>query len=74
MVHPNALAIEYLWDKFKTVYISETCYKTMDEVAAIQKGLQHRPFNLASESHHKFLQHLKERMNLLQDQFAFMKF
>lgn len=74
MVHPNDLAIDYIWEKFKMVWISETSYKTMDEVAAIQKGLSHRPFQPVAESHQKFLQHLKERMHLLQNQFPFVKF
>lgn len=74
MVHPNDLAIEYLWEKFKMVWISETSYKTMDEVAAIQKGLNHRPFQPTAESHQKFLQHLKERIHLLKNQFPFVKF
>ena len=74
LVHPNDLAINYIWEKFKAVWISETSYRTMDEVAAIQKGLDHRPFNLESEKHQKFLRHLKERIILLQEQFPFMKF
>ncbi|MDL5514231.1 GSCFA domain-containing protein [Arenibacter sp. M-2] len=74
MVHPNDLAINYIWEKFKKSWMSDTSYKTMDEVAAIQKGLNHRPFNLESEKHQKFLRHLKERMILLQEQYPFMKF
>ena len=74
LVHPNDLAINYIWEKFKAVWISETSYRTMDEVATIQKGLDHRPFNLESEKHQKFLRHLKERIILLQEQFPFMKF
>jgi hypothetical protein len=74
MVHPNALAIEYLWDKFKTVYISETCYKVMDEVATIQKGLEHRPFMPESENHREFLLALKQKIAYLQKEHPFMKF
>ncbi|MCM4163573.1 MULTISPECIES: GSCFA domain-containing protein [unclassified Arenibacter] len=74
MVHPNDLAISYIWEKFKRVWISETSFKTMDQVEAIQKGLLHRPFDMESEKHQKFLQHLNERMFLLQKQFPFMGF
>jgi hypothetical protein len=74
LVHPNDLAIEYLWNKFKTVYISETCYKAMDEVSAIQKGLRHRPFNPDSERHQEFLLALKQKIAYLQKEYPLMKF
>lgn len=74
MIHPNDLAVSYIWEKFKAVCISETSYSTMDEVAAIQKGLQHRPFNPDSESHQKFLQQLSKNIDVLQNQFPFVEF
>ncbi|RAJ07983.1 GSCFA domain-containing protein [Arenibacter echinorum] len=74
LVHPNDLAITYIWEKFKTVWISETSYKTMDEVLAIQKGLQHRPFNLESEKHQEFLKALDQKITYLQKEYPFMKF
>ena len=74
LVHPNELAITYIWEKFKTVWISETSYKTMDEVSAIQKGLHHRPFNLESVKHRKFLEALDQKITYLQKEYPFMKF
>tara|TARA_R110002051_G_scaffold139763_1_gene212442 strand:+ start:2430 stop:3377 length:948 start_codon:yes stop_codon:yes gene_type:complete len=74
MVHPNDLAIEYIWEKFREVWISEISYSTMDEVAAIKKGLQHRPFNPDSESYQKFLQQLSKKIDVLQNQFPFIEF
>jgi hypothetical protein len=74
MLHPNDLAIAYIWEKFKNVWLSETAFNTMDQVEAVQKGLQHRPFDMGSEKHQKFLQHLNERIFLLQKQFPFMNF
>jgi len=74
MVHPNALAIKYLWDTFKAVWISETSYKSMDEVAAIHKGLRHRPFNPESERHQNFLKVLGQKIAYLEEEYPFMKF
>jgi len=74
LVHPNDLAIHYIWEKFKSVWISETSYKTMDEVAAVQKGLDHRPFNLESEKHKEFLKTLDKKTANLQKEYPFMKF
>lgn len=74
LVHPNQLAIDYIWEKFKKTRVSETSYKTMDEVAAIQKGLQHRPYNPESEKHRAFLRSLEEKIVYLEEKYPFMKF
>jgi len=54
MVHPNELAVAYIWERFKWVWIAEEAYPVMDKVEAVQKGLLHRPFNPDSEAHQKF--------------------
>ena len=74
MVHPNQLAITYIWEKFKDVYISEDVFKIMDEVDSIQKGLLHRPFQPDSVLHRKFLRNLENKIERLQNQFPFMSF
>ena len=74
MMHPNHLAIEYIWNKFKEVWISEDSNKIMDEVDVIQKSLQHKPFNPNSESHQKFLQNLEISKQQLELKLPFIKF
>jgi len=74
LVHPNALAVEYIWGKFKSVWISPDCYTVMDEVDGVQKGLQHRPFNPDSEAHQTFRKSLRTKITYLQERYPFMKF
>lgn len=74
MVHPNQLAIDYIWDKFKYVWISKSAYGTMDKVEEIQKGLAHRPFHKSSEQHGRFLKSLEKKITYLQQQYDFMDF
>ncbi|WP_127018535.1 GSCFA domain-containing protein [Flagellimonas beolgyonensis] len=74
MVHPNALAVEYIWERFKNVWISSDSYPIMDEVEAVQKGLMHRPFNPGSEAHEKFKTSLRSKITYLQERYPFMKF
>lgn len=66
MLHPNQIAVDYIWERFLQTMISETCYPVMEEVNSIQKALQHRPFNPDSESHRKFLQNLQQKIAGLQ--------
>lgn len=74
MLHPNQIAIDYIWERFSETWIAESTYKTMDEVETIQKGLAHRPFNPDSESHLKFESKLREKITKLESQYPFMKF
>jgi len=74
MVHPNELAIGYIWERFESVWISEDASPVMDEVDTIQKGLLHRPFNAESEAHQKFKTSLRAKITYLQERFPFMKF
>jgi hypothetical protein len=74
MVHPNELAINYIWERFQQVWISETAHITMKMVDEIQKGLRHKPYVVASEQHQKFLKVVKKKVETLQSDFPFISF
>ena len=74
MVHPNQLAIDYIWEKFIEVWISKESYPTMEKVDAIQKGIQHRAFNYDSKQHQKFLSSLREKIHEIQKDHPFIDF
>lgn len=74
MVHPNELAVDYIWEKFKSVWLSQECYPLMEEVETIQKGISHRPFNPDSEAHRQFKKSLRQKITYLEEKYPFMKF
>ncbi|MFN8275779.1 MAG: GSCFA domain-containing protein [Flavobacteriaceae bacterium] len=74
LLHPNALAIKYIWQKFTDSHISSNSYSMMDEVANIRKALAHKPFQPESESHQKFLSQLQLRIEKLQSQLGQISF
>jgi hypothetical protein len=74
MLHPNQVAINYIWERFSETAISEESQWIMEEVSSIQKGLQHRPFKTDSEGHLKFKEKLAEKITILVSQYSFMKF
>ena len=74
MIHPNQTAVNYIWEKFKEVWISKEASETINAVDFIKKGLQHRPFNPNSEAHQKFLKNLEERKILLQKKHSHIVF
>ncbi len=74
MIHPNKTAINYIWEKFSDVWLSESTKETMKKVEVIQKGLTHRSFNPNSEAHLKFLNNLQQKKETLTKAFPFMSF
>ena len=74
MVHPSELAVDYIWEKFKDVWISKEAFSTMEKVEEIQRGMLHRPFNPMSEENQKFLNSLHHKIADLKKEYSFMKF
>ncbi|WP_136465824.1 GSCFA domain-containing protein [Flagellimonas onchidii] len=74
MVHPNNLAIDYIWEKFTSTWISPKSCPIMVEVDQLQKGLLHRPFNPNSEEHQKFKTSLETKIERFQEKYPFIKF
>ncbi|NBL64384.1 GSCFA domain-containing protein [Flavobacterium sp. NST-5] len=74
MIHPNKIAVNYIWQKFCESWMTTETIATMQEVDSIQKGLSHRAFNVQSVSHQKFLENLDNRVQLLQKVYPWMQF
>lgn len=55
MIHPSAEARDYINQKFSDCYFSEDTRSFIKTWAGIQKALAHRPFQLNSPTHQKFL-------------------
>lgn len=65
LIHLNPLGIDYVWDKFKLNYFSESTSKIMDEVVKIQQSLKHKPLNPTGIEHRKFLFDTLKKMESL---------
>ncbi|RKR09188.1 GSCFA family protein [Flavobacterium sp. 90] len=74
MLHPNQVAIDYIWHKFSENYISENSIPTMQEIEEIQKSLRHRSFNPESEQHQKFLAKLHQKITVIEEKWSHIKF
>jgi hypothetical protein len=65
MLHPNQVAVDYIWNKFTKVWVNDSAKETMQKVVEIQNGLNHKPFNENSELHQEFLRLLQIKINSL---------
>lgn len=74
MIHPNKIAINYIWEKFVDTWISDASKTTMKTIETIQKGIAHKPFNKNSEQHQQFLKDLEVKKSSIQNQFPTIDF
>lgn len=74
MLHPNQIAIDYIWKLFSENNISENSFPVMKEVDEIQKSLRHRSFNPESDQHKKFLANLQQKMKNVEEKWPHIVF
>lgn len=55
MIHPSPTAIQYIWEKFTNSSITDKAQKLMKQIEKINQAIGHKPFQVTSESHQKFI-------------------
>lgn len=66
LLHPNQLAINYIWDCFSKSYFSATSTAINQEIEKIRNALAHKAFQPKSLKHQDFLQKLKGKIETFQ--------
>jgi hypothetical protein len=54
LVHPNKIAIQYVWERLVDTAFSGTSKAYVEELEKLLRATEHRPFNPDSDSHKKF--------------------
>ena len=55
MVHPSTKAIDYIWSKIRDQMLDPSEAKLRSDILKLVRAATHRPFNLGSDQHQKFL-------------------
>ncbi|MCL1938404.1 MAG: GSCFA domain-containing protein [Candidatus Azobacteroides sp.] len=61
LIHPNALAVSYIWDKFCDAYFDKDTIQLIREWESIQEALNHRPLHPETEEYKRFLEQAEKR-------------
>lgn len=54
MVHPTSLAVEYIWQRFKSATFTDEAIATTEKIDAIVAAAAHRPLHPESEAYRQF--------------------
>ena len=68
MVHPNALAVDYIWSYFQHSLFDQSTQQLNAKIEKIKQASEHRPFHPNSEGHQAFLQKQIAKIQDIQNQ------
>ncbi|QNL20820.1 GSCFA domain-containing protein [Hyphobacterium sp. CCMP332] len=63
LIHPNSIAVNYVFQKFSESYFNDSTKQIAHKVYKINKALNHIPFNRDADSYKKFLIDLKVKID-----------
>ncbi|MBK9222559.1 MAG: GSCFA domain-containing protein [Saprospiraceae bacterium] len=69
LVHPNKMAIDYIWTYFEKSYLSSSTHQAIHELDQFHKLLHHKILNKRADSFPVFLQKLDTSLKALQVRF-----
>ena len=55
MLHPSSQAVEYIWQRFSEVYLSDTAKAFLKEWQPLKAALSHKPFHPDSDDYRMFM-------------------
>lgn len=70
LVHPNELAVNYVWEKFVHAICDDETKQLLEEYEPLLKSMQHRPLQEDTEAYKKFKVQLEEKIKALEKRFA----
>ena len=73
MIHPSEVAIDYIFERFTTTYLTEEAIRTAEEIKKIKKSLSHRPLHPDSEEYQKFQQKLSLQITTINQKYPNIK-
>lgn len=69
LVHPNHLAINYVWEKFTESFCDTHTREFLEEYEPLLRGLNHRPLQEDTEAHRQFKLQLDEKIKALDEKY-----
>ena len=73
MVHPSAVAVDYIWQRFVETYMAADTQSEMRMLHQLWRDRQHRFLHPDSEEALRFNQHLSARLKDLQQRYPWLE-
>ncbi len=67
LIHPNDVAVEYIWDRFSNTFFDDSLIIFLKKWKKIKARLEHKPLFTNSKSHFTFLERLLEDLDRVEE-------
>ena len=74
MIHPSPLAVQYIYQAFEAVVLSDKEASLRKELATLVNSYNHKPLHPGSINHREFKHKLVDKMKRIQNQYAAIDF
>lgn len=74
MVHPSSVAVEYIWECFGKCYFGDSTQKLNEEIEAVIRATNHRPFDKESDGYRSFLRNLLQKIESIEKKYPYIGF
>lgn len=74
MLHPNALALDYIWEKFMESSLDEKTFPVMIEIEKVKKQVNHKVRFEGCDTHKAHLESCQQKLNKLTEKYPFLDF
>lgn len=71
-IHPSKEAVDYIWDCFSEAWFNKETQHLNQEIALVQKAVQHRPQFAETESYKLFCRQTLEKIKYLKKSYPFL--
>jgi len=65
LIHPNEIAVDYIWEKFANLYLLPETQSLNQRIQKLLNALNHRPKNTSSTHYQTFVSKTKEEISAL---------
>lgn len=72
MIHPNQIAIDYIWQHFAEAFFDQGTKELNVKMEAILQAAQHRPFHAQSQQYQAFLHKQIEKIEILEKAYPYL--
>ena len=74
MLHPNKLAVDYIWERFSDAFFTDETKQTASQMGKLMRALAHRPFNTDGAEYKSFCKKQLDKIKNFEKQYPEINF
>jgi hypothetical protein len=72
MIHPNPVAVKYIWERLAETYFDKEAHSVIEEWRKLYQALNHRPINRESDEYKHFLRQTLLKLKAFNEKYPYI--